>query len=138
VLRRYHLDELPNLFNILIGDMSFIGPRPEIPEYVDPAGDRWRSILDVRPGLVDTATLVWMNESEQLRRVTNREDYYRCCILPAKITLSLQDIRNKSLGYDLRLLFKAFYTIVFRSPAPPEAAFKKERQETVQAKRKVM
>lgn len=104
VLRRYKLDELPQLWNILRGEMSFIGPRPEVPAYVDAAAASWQQVLRVRPGLTDLATLLYRDEEQLLAAAQDRDLHYREVILPAKLELNLHYLRNRSLLSDLRLL----------------------------------
>jgi lipopolysaccharide/colanic/teichoic acid biosynthesis glycosyltransferase len=104
VLRRYKLDELPQLWNVLKGEMSLIGPRPEVPAFVDPRDARWRELLEVRPGIADLASLVYRNEEELLGGAADPERRYRDVIQPAKMALSLHYIRIRSLWQDMRLL----------------------------------
>jgi len=104
VLRRYKLDELPQLWNVVRGDMSLIGPRPEVPEFVNLERPEWRGILSVRPGIADLATLVYRNEEEILARASEPERFYREVVLPEKMALSLHCIRARSIRFDLKLL----------------------------------
>jgi lipopolysaccharide/colanic/teichoic acid biosynthesis glycosyltransferase len=97
------LDELPQLWNILRGDMNFIGPRPEVPEFIDPANPLHRRVYAVRPGLIDSGTLRWLDEAEVLARASDWKAYYREVILPDKLQCSLEDIEAKSLWRDCRL-----------------------------------
>jgi lipopolysaccharide/colanic/teichoic acid biosynthesis glycosyltransferase len=103
-LRKRKLDELPQLFNVLRGDMSFIGPRPEVPEYVEPDDELWRAVLSVRPGITDLATLLYRNEEELLANASDPEAYYRHTILPEKLRLNLLYQRSRSLFRDLQLI----------------------------------
>lgn len=112
-LRKYHLDELPQLLNIIIGDMSFIGPRPEIPEFVDPNNPMQCEVLTVRPGLFDSATLYWINEAQILGQVEHWQEYYRRIILPDKLSRSLNDIKNRSVKTNLSLLKQLLYLFLF-------------------------
>lgn len=104
ILRRYKLDEFPQLWNILRGDMSFIGPRPEVPEYVDLSDPRWQFILSVRPGLTDIASLMCRHEEALLAERENVETFYRNSLLPWKLDMSAYCIRHRSFGFDLKLL----------------------------------
>jgi lipopolysaccharide/colanic/teichoic acid biosynthesis glycosyltransferase len=104
VLRRAKLDELPQLVNVLRGDMSLVGPRPEVPEYLDPAEPAHRAILAHRPGITDPASLVFWNEAELLARAPDPEHYYRTTLLPAKHRLSLDYARGASLWTDLLVI----------------------------------
>lgn len=108
ILRKLKLDELPQLVNVLRGEMSFIGPRPEVPEYVQYQDALWRSVLEVRPGITDAATLVFRDEEELLRCEAGAADadaYYRATLLPAKLRLALRYRESRSLARDLTLLW---------------------------------
>jgi lipopolysaccharide/colanic/teichoic acid biosynthesis glycosyltransferase len=104
-LRRLKIDELPQLINVLVGDMSLIGPRPEVPEYVEWDDPRWREVLNVRPGITDLASLTFRNEEALLGAVNNPDSHYRSVILPEKLRLNLQYLRSRSLSRDLKLLW---------------------------------
>jgi lipopolysaccharide/colanic/teichoic acid biosynthesis glycosyltransferase len=103
ILRRFKIDELPQLFNVLRGEMSLVGPRPEIADFIDD-DERWPRVLSVRPGITDLATLVFRNEEEVLASTSNPEDYYRRHVLPAKLDLNLKYMRARSARRDLKLL----------------------------------
>ena len=103
-LRKFKLDELPQLFNVLIGDMSLVGPRPEVPEYVDARSPMWQAVLRVRPGITDLATLVYRNEEELLHAFSDADTFYRDALLPAKLGLNLAYIRTRSFWQDIRLI----------------------------------
>src|SRR5579883_1121990 len=104
VLRRYKLDELPQFWNVLRGDMSFIGPRPEVPEFVDAEDPSWRCVLSQRPGITDFATLVYRNEESLLAGCADPEQVYRERILPSKLALNIEYFNRRSLRSDLKLL----------------------------------
>jgi lipopolysaccharide/colanic/teichoic acid biosynthesis glycosyltransferase len=104
-LRGLKIDELPQLINVVQGDMSLIGPRPEVPEYVELADDRWRKALEVRPGITDLASLAFRNEEAILGPASDRDAYYRSVILPEKLRLNLQYQRSRSAPRDLKLLW---------------------------------
>lgn len=104
MLRRYKLDELPQLWNVLRGDMGLVGPRPEAPDYVDASSAVWQAVLRVRPGITDLATLVYRNEEEILARAENPDRYYRDVLLPSKLALNLRYLRASSPLRDLKLL----------------------------------
>jgi lipopolysaccharide/colanic/teichoic acid biosynthesis glycosyltransferase len=104
-LRALKIDELPQLINVLLGDMSLIGPRPEVPEYVEFEDDRWRKVLEVRPGITDLASLAFRDEQQILGPVADPDAYYRSVILPEKLRLNLQYQRTRSLRRDLTLLW---------------------------------
>jgi len=105
ILRKYKLDELPQIWNILRGEMAFIGPRPEVPEYVDTCDRRWRVILSVKPGLTDLASLLFCNEEQVLSQQCDIETFYRTYLLPRKLELSSQYIRTRSFTTDVKLIW---------------------------------
>ena len=104
VLRKYKLDELPQLWNVIRGEMSIVGPRPEVPEYVDAASPQWRAVLRHRPGITDLATLMYRNEEEILAAACDPERYYRETLLPAKLALNLRYAASSSAWTDLKLI----------------------------------
>jgi lipopolysaccharide/colanic/teichoic acid biosynthesis glycosyltransferase len=104
-LRRWKLDELPQLVNVLRGDMSLIGPRPEVPEYLERLPDGGRAYTAVPPGLADAATLVYYDEAERLARTADPERHYVDVILPDKVRLSVDYAARRTLASDLRLLW---------------------------------
>ena len=103
-LRRFKLDELPQLFNVLCGEMSLIGPRPEVPEFVQMEDPRWQAVLSVRPGITDLATLVCRDEERMLGAQANPTECYRETILPAKLRLNLEYQGSRTFARDLLLL----------------------------------
>lgn len=103
-LRRTKLDELPQLWNILIGDMSIVGPRPEVPKYVAMYTPEQRKVLTVRPGLSSLASIAYINENEILGRSSDPERTYIEEVMPAKLELDLKYVREQSLGLDLRII----------------------------------
>ncbi len=105
-LRRTKLDELPQLINILAGDMSLVGPRPEVRKYVDLYTDEQLKVLDIRPGLTDNASLAYIDESEILAKSEDPEKTYIETILPAKLELNLQYIRERSMVKDIGIIFR--------------------------------
>lgn len=105
-LRRTKLDELPQLINILAGDMSLVGPRPEVRKYVDLYTDEQLKVLDIRPGLTDNASLAYIDESEILAKSEDPEKTYIETILPAKLELNLQYIHEQSMGKDIGIIFR--------------------------------
>jgi lipopolysaccharide/colanic/teichoic acid biosynthesis glycosyltransferase len=104
ILRRYKLDELPQLWNVFTGEMSLVGPRPEVPEYVDADNPAWRVVLQVRPGITDLASLVYRDEEEILSGAPDPERRYRESVLPAKQALNLRYLRHASFWLDLNLI----------------------------------
>lgn len=118
-LRRYKLDELPQLWNVLRGEMSFVGPRPEVSEYVDLKNPLWREILAVRPGITDPIALRLRNEEQLLASVENRESFYIEILQPFKIRGWAEYARRKTLKTDLLILFRTFKVILMPRTAPP-------------------
>ncbi len=111
-LRKYKLDELPQLFNILIGDMSFVGPRPEVRKYVDFYNEEQKAVLSIRPGLTDYASLEYIRENELLAASENPEETYIKEIMPRKLQLNLDYMRNKGLITDIKILGKTIGKII--------------------------
>ena len=105
ILRKFKLDELPQLWNVARGDMSLVGSRPEVPGYVDYSDRRWQQVLEDRPGLTDLATLVYRNEEDLLAAAADPEIYYREVLLPDKLQLNLRYQRGRTFLSDLRLIF---------------------------------
>ena len=112
-LRRGKLDELPQLLNILKGDMTIVGPRPEVPRYVEAFHRDYEEILTVRPGLTDLASLKYRDESELLGQSGDPEEEYVRRILPDKIRLAKDYIRQSSLAFDIRLIFQTLQKLFF-------------------------
>lgn len=111
-LRKYKLDELPQLLNIIKGDMSVVGPRPEVRRYVDLYNERQLQVLSVRPGLTDYASIEYISESELLAQSDDPERTYIEEVMPAKLELNLKYIENQSIGEDIKLIFKTLGKIV--------------------------
>lgn len=105
-LRKTKMDELPQLINVLIGDMSFVGPRPEVRKYVELYSNEQKKVLNVRPGITDIASLEYFEESELLAKSSDPEKTYIEEIMPAKLKLNLQYIDKASLGTDIGMIFK--------------------------------
>jgi lipopolysaccharide/colanic/teichoic acid biosynthesis glycosyltransferase len=113
-LRRSKLDELPQLFDVLQGTMSLVGPRPEVPKYVAAYPPELRDkILSVRPGLTDAASLTYRRESELLARAADPEREYLEVVMPAKLRMQAQYVEQAGLGHDLRLLARTVKTLLF-------------------------
>jgi len=106
LIRKTKLDELPQLWNILIGDMSFIGPRPEVSKYVKLYSSEQKKVLSVRPGLSDPASLAFMNEAELLAQSKDPESSYINDIMPKKLQMNLDYIQNRTLLSDFGMIFK--------------------------------
>ena len=111
-LRRLKLDELPQLLNVLAGDMSLVGPRPEVRKYVDLYTPEQLHVLDVRPGMTDAASIKYRNESELLGQAEDPEDYYIHVVLPDKLAINLDYVRNHSFWGDIRLIFKTIWKVI--------------------------
>ncbi len=112
ILRKTKVDELPQLINVLIGDMSLVGPRPEVPKYVELFAGDYREILSVRPGITDPASVKYRDESKVLAASADPETAYVEQILPEKIALARQYIKRSSLAYDLGIIFQTLWHIV--------------------------
>jgi lipopolysaccharide/colanic/teichoic acid biosynthesis glycosyltransferase len=111
-LRKYKIDELPQCWNILKGDMSMVGPRPELPYFVAKYSDSQKVVLTVKPGLTDEATIFYKNESEILAKVNNPELYFLEKIVPHKIELNMIFINRQTVGNYLRIIFKTAYCLL--------------------------
>ena len=111
-IRKYKLDELPQLINVVIGDMSLVGPRPEVRHYVDYWTPEQMHVLDVRPGITDPASIKFRNENELMGQAEDPEDYYIHVIMQEKIRLYLEYVENASFLYDLKLIFRTFKVIL--------------------------
>jgi len=110
-LRRTKLDELPQLVNVLRGEMSFVGPRPEVPKYVALYTPAQRAVLNVRPGITGISQLEWRDEEAQLHGVEDIEAAYVQRLLPAKLRLDMEYVRNQSLGTDLSILVRTAFRL---------------------------
>lgn len=110
-LRKYKLDELPQLINILKGEMSVVGPRPEVKKYVDLYTEEQRKVLSVRPGLTDWASLYYIDENELLGKSSDPEKTYINEIMPAKLELNMKYIQEAGLLTDLEIIFKTIFKI---------------------------
>jgi len=111
-LRKFKLDEFPQLLNVISGDMSIIGPRPEVRKYVDLYSKEQLKVLSVRPGLSDYASIEYINENELLGKSDNPEKTYIEEIMPAKLQLNLKYIEKKSFGTDINLILKTIGRII--------------------------
>lgn len=111
-LRKYKLDELPQLFNVLFGTMSLVGPRPEVRKYVDLYSDEQRKVLSVRPGITDFASLEFINENDLLAKSNNPEQTYINEIMPAKLALNAKYIEQKGILTDFKIILNTIFKIV--------------------------
>lgn len=111
-LRRYKLDELPQLINVLTGDMSLVGPRPEVRKYVDLYNEEQKKVLLARPGITDYASIEYARENDLLAQSSDPEKTYIEEIMPAKLLLNLKYINEQGLGTDLKIIFRTFGKIL--------------------------
>lgn len=111
-LRKSKMDELPQLINVLVGDMSIVGPRPEVPKYVALYTPEQRAVLRVRPGITSAASIAYIAENELLGRSADPERTYVEEVMPAKLALDLAYVRNASLTNDLRIILRTLARIV--------------------------
>jgi lipopolysaccharide/colanic/teichoic acid biosynthesis glycosyltransferase len=111
-MRRYKLDELPQLFNVLIGEMSFVGPRPEVKKYVEQYTREQKEVLSILPGITDLASIVYSKENEILATQDNPEEYYMKVILPDKIILNLKYVRNRNILDYYKIILKTIAHIL--------------------------
>lgn len=112
-LRKFKIDELPEFWNVVKGEMSFVGPRPEVPEYVDLTDEAWREILEQRPGITDPVTLRLRNEEHLLAKVVDKERYYREVIQPFKLKGYLNFVRSKTWKTDLLIVARTAKAVAF-------------------------
>lgn len=110
-IRKYKLDELPQLFNVFFGEMSFVGPRPEIHKYVELYNAEQRAVLEIKPGITDYASVAFRNENELLSKVENPEDYYIKIIMPEKLRLNIVYINNRGLVQYFKIIFLTLFRI---------------------------
>jgi lipopolysaccharide/colanic/teichoic acid biosynthesis glycosyltransferase len=111
-IRKYKIDELPQLINVLIGTMSLVGPRPEVKKYTDLYTDEQRKIMSVKPGITDYASLEYINENEILGQSANPEKVYIEEVMPAKIALNMKYINNISLIHYLKIIVLTILAIL--------------------------
>jgi lipopolysaccharide/colanic/teichoic acid biosynthesis glycosyltransferase len=111
-IRKFKIDELPQLINVLIGDMSLVGPRPEVRHYVNYWTAEQMHVLDVRPGITDPASIKYRNENELLAQAEDPEKYYIEVIMQEKIKLYLEYTEKSSFWYDIKLIIQTFRVII--------------------------
>ena len=111
-IRKFKIDELPQLINVLIGDMSLVGPRPEVRHYVNYWTVEQMHVLDVRPGITDPASIKYRNENELLAQAEYPEKYYIEVIMQEKIKLYLEYTEKSSFWYDIKLIIQTFRVII--------------------------
>lgn len=110
-IRKFKLDELPQLINVFVGDMSLVGPRPEVRHYVNYWTPEQMQVLDVRPGITDPASIRFRNENDLLDKAENPEEYYINVIMQEKIRLYLEYVDNHSLWYDIKIIFRTIRVV---------------------------
>lgn len=108
-IRKYKIDELPQLFNVFLGDMSFVGPRPEVRRYVDMYNQEEMKVLKVRPGITDPASIKYRNENDLLSSASNPEEYYIQHIMPDKLRINIEYINTQNFFKDLRIIFQTIF-----------------------------
>ena len=111
-IRKFKIDELPQLINVFIGDMSLVGPRPEVGHYVNYWTKEQLHVLDVRPGITDPASIKFRNENELLEKAEDPEKYYIEVIMQEKLRLYLKYVEKHNFWYDIKLIFQTFGVIV--------------------------
>lgn len=111
-IRKYKLDEFPQFINVLKGEMSIVGPRPEVPEYVRLYSEEQRKVLDVKPGITDYASLYYFKENELLALSSDPQKTYIEEIMPAKLKLNEKYLVNPSLNHDIKLIGLTFWKII--------------------------
>ena len=112
ILRKTKIDELPQLFNVLAGQMSFVGPRPEVPKYVNMYNDEQKNVLLVRPGITDEASIVFRNENSILENAEDTEAAYVNEIMPAKLKLNLEYVKKMGFFYNIKIIFKTIFAVL--------------------------
>jgi lipopolysaccharide/colanic/teichoic acid biosynthesis glycosyltransferase len=124
LLRKTKIDELPTLWNVACGDMSIVGPRPEVPEFVDLDDVRWQEVLQTRPGITDPVTLRLRNEENLLAGVVDKQRFYREVLQPYKINGYLDYVRTKNRKSDLTILAQTLRAVILphtaKAPTPDE------------------
>ncbi len=113
-LRKYKLDELPQLFNVFIGDMSFVGPRPELRYFVNSYSNNDLVVLKVKPGITGLASLKYRHEAELLKSAKNPQEFYINSILPDKLKINKEYVENRSLWLDFKILLQTVFRVIFQ------------------------
>ena len=122
ILRKSKIDELPQLFNIIKGEMSLVGPRPEVLKWVAEYPNRWKKVLTVLPGISDPASIRYRNEEEILAQQDNPESYYRNVLLPDKLSIYEKYVTQASFTNDLEIIFATVFEVI-----RPGTAFIRDR-----------
>lgn len=113
-IRKYKLDELPQLINVFRGEMSLVGPRPEVRKYVDMYTPEQMHVLDIRPGITDIASIKYRNENDLLAKAENPEQYYIDVIMQDKLRINLEYVKHNSLLNDFKMILDTFVAILRR------------------------
>ena len=111
-IRKYKLDEFPQLINVFIGDMSLVGPRPEVRKYVDMYTPEQMHVLDVRPGVTSLASIRYRNENELLDKAEDPDQFYIDVVMQDKLAIDLEYVEHATFWYDIKLIFQTFWEIV--------------------------
>ncbi len=117
-LRKTKLDELPQFWNVLRGEMSLVGPRPEVPRWTEVYPERWEVVLSVRPGITDPASIEYRHEEALLAAAEDPERTYREAILPRKLEIAERYVRTRTFAGDLGVLLRTATSIFRRDPGP--------------------
>jgi lipopolysaccharide/colanic/teichoic acid biosynthesis glycosyltransferase len=113
-LRKTKIDELPQLINVFKGEMSFVGPRPEVLEWTKIYPEKWKIVHSVKPGITDNASLIFRNEEEILIKSQNPSDTYKNEILPQKLEVYVNYVSNRSFFSDIKIIFKTLKEVIVR------------------------
>jgi lipopolysaccharide/colanic/teichoic acid biosynthesis glycosyltransferase len=119
LLRKTKLDELPQLWNVLRGDMTIVGPRPEVPRYVERYRPEWAKLLTVRPGITDLASLTFRDEESLLALANDREHAYTQVVMPLKLGLALEGLERGGFRHDLGVIARTALAVLHRNPEHP-------------------
>ncbi len=114
IIRRAKLDELPQLINVIKGDMSLVGPRPEVEKWINAFPERWAMVHQVKPGITDNSSIFYRSEESLLAGSDDPEKTYKEIILPKKLDLYEDYVVNNSFLGDLKLIFKTIFTVIFK------------------------
>ena len=128
LLRKTKLDELPQLWNVLRGEMSIVGPRPEVPRYVEEYRPEWSPLLSVRPGLTDLASLTFRNEEHLLGLASDPERAYREIIMPMKLAVALRGLERRSVIQDAAIIARTAIAVVYRRASEDDPIVQEARR----------
>jgi lipopolysaccharide/colanic/teichoic acid biosynthesis glycosyltransferase len=120
ILRRKKLDELPQLINVFKGDMSLVGPRPDVPEIVEKYSSEMRRIFSIRPGITSVATLHLRDEEEILAKVKNPDTFYEEVLVPLKVRMAMEHVEKDSLWFDMKILLQTVWMLTLGRFRPIE------------------